>query len=117
MSDFEARYSRAIAELDRIGVDPMIAKPPYHRLARRIGLRLRPPLYRDNNGLFLAAAYGYGIGVMVLSLVIDVLSATPMIWMDYVTRGITVGVIMGLWELWRMRRHKAKYTLTPWEFL
>jgi hypothetical protein len=83
--NYRERMLRITDELAAQGVGRSTSAPPYYRLAWRLGLRTRPPLYQS----FAALALGMGASFAVLTGLL--------MWLLFrVPEGLSVTRVLGL---------------------
>lgn len=116
MTDYDRRYSAALAELHAAGITRSAAEPLFTRALRRLGLRPRPPQYHTfwQSALGLGAYFTASWGLIMY--VFFWRSSTMPLWLmlaSALIAGALFGAIMAAIYL----RSRKKHRLTPWTSL
>ncbi|WP_224816170.1 DUF6404 family protein [Hasllibacter sp. MH4015] len=114
--DYEARVTRALAELEASSIRRMNYAPPVFRLARAMGLRPRPPHYMSfwRAALILGPAFGllWGLVMWLLSWRTQDLPVVVAI-LASLLAGVLFGLAMAAYYRWA----GAEAKLSRWEEL
>ena len=113
---FEQRHALALAELAGTSMKTRACFPPVHRLAQRLGFRLRPPHYAPFRNVVATMALLFGLvfgTLMHYTLwagMVTTLTST-------LSKTLPLGIVLGLVQAAWYRHGFKKYKLTPWDAL
>lgn len=115
-SDYELRLQAALDELDNRGVWKSNSRPPYFRLARRMGWPIKPPYYSSIafNATFSCALFGFFWGVIMW---IFVWSHGDISIKEALFSTLNIALIVGLLTSMMTYASVRFRRLTPWDKL
>ncbi|WP_367646922.1 DUF6404 family protein [Ruegeria arenilitoris] len=115
MSDYEAKFQRATAELEDAGLQEPGKSTPYVRFFRRAGCRPKPELYRTKvsrltwDPLVMGGLWGLGLYVFL---------SPPLCMVPRLAIcSLLFGVSMALCAEHNIRTTRRKHKLSKWEDL
>lgn len=110
-NSYQQRMMQITDALIAQGIDRYTAAPILYRLAWRLGLRVRPPLYQSFRTLVLSHAAWFGLGFGILMWFFFWLPGgypLPVVLLGIVLAGIPFGLLMAA-----SIRRKAKHLHLP----
>lgn len=113
---YEHRIARAMAELEGSSISALNYAPPLFRLARRLGLKPRPPHYMSFTRAIVVLGPAFGLlwgTVMWLLQWRDSEVATPVVLLASLLAGALFGLAMAGYYRWA----GSQAGLTKWENL
>ncbi|WP_368669865.1 DUF6404 family protein [Roseibium sp. RKSG952] len=114
MIDYEVKFQRATAELERAGLQKHAKPAPFVRFLRGAGFRPKPDLYRRKisrlmwDTLVMGSLWGLGMYIFSPSF-----RAVPPLAMSSLLYGVSMA-LFAEYNIWRTRR---KHKLSKWEDL
>ena len=114
--DYNDRFARAESELEMSGLNSLNYAPPLFRLARKTGLRVRPPHYMSflRATLILTVIFGTVWGVFMW---IVLWRDMGMPWQGAVAASALAGILFGLLMAEYYRWSAKRAGLSRWEDL
>lgn len=115
MIDYEVKFQRATAELERAGLQKHAKPAPFVRILRRAGFRPKPGLYRRKisrltwDPLVMGGVWGLGI----YTYFSPPLCMVPRLALWSLLFGVSMA-LFAEYNIWRTRR---KHKLSKWEDL
>ena len=115
-TEYDRRYSAAVAEMQRAGIWRWNGEPPYVRLNRRIGLPTRPPYYVPFWTAVLSFGANFSLGLGLFTYCLQWQGPSRPLLSDVVALGVA-GLCFGLAMAAWYRRVRVKHRLSRWEDL
>ncbi len=115
-SDYELRLQAALDELDERGVWKNNSRPPYFRLARKMGWQVKPPYYSSIafNATFSCLLFGFFWGVIMW---IFVWSQQDISLKEALLSTFNIAILVGLLTSMTTYISVRFRKLTPWDKL
>lgn len=113
---FEERRRRAIAVLRGKGIPPARAEPAPVRVARALGIRLRPLYFETFGRLSLYYGVGFAISWGLVRLIIGLPEGAAGL-VEALLAPLAGGLVFGPLLAAAVRRHARKLGLPAWEAL
>lgn len=113
---YQDRLARALAELDASSISSLNYAPPMFRIARRLGLRPRPPHYMSFRRAVLVLGPTFGVmwGALMWFLQWqDAEVAAPVALLSSLLAGVLFGLLMAGYYRWA----GSRVGLSKWEDL
>jgi apolipoprotein N-acyltransferase len=114
-----SKIDSAVRQAIAAGVRPSDAAPPFYRLAWRLGLGLRPPLYAGFavNALVMGGFYGVSMGVLGLLWAMSRPGWRPALVLPVLGLACVAGAVFGVLMAGLMRRRARRAGLPSWDRL
>ncbi|HEX7688251.1 MAG TPA: DUF6404 family protein [Burkholderiaceae bacterium] len=114
-----SKIDSAVRQAIAAGIRPFDAAPPLYRLAWRLGLDLRPPLYASFavNALVMGGFYGASMGVLGLLWAMSRPGWRPALALPVLGLACAAGAIFGILMAGLMRRRAGRAGLSSWDRL